>query len=298
MSKDKYNKGLDKTKKSLLSKLKDVFSSNKIDDDLYEELIEVLILSDIPFNVSEEIIENVKENATKKDVKDINKLYDLIKEEIKNRLKLNLWDKEIKKPALILFIGVNGAGKTTTIAKLANKFLKEDKKVILAAADTFRAAASEQLATWADRLNVPIVKSKQGQDPASVIYDCLDSAKAKNMDIILADSAGRLQNKKNLMDELNKIYRVCDKFKGDYNLYTVLVLDAGAGQNSVIQAQSFNESAKVDGIIMTKLDGSAKGGVIVSLAGEDKPPMWYVGLGEGLEDLEEFDVDDFVDAII
>ena len=298
MSKDKYDLGLNKTKKSLLSKLKDVFSSNKIDDDLYEELIEVLVLSDIPFSISEEIIENVKQKATKKEIKDINKLHDLIKEEIRIKLSTNLWDKEIKKPALILFIGVNGAGKTTTIAKLANKFLKEDNKVILAAADTFRAAASEQLSIWADRLNVPIVKSKQGQDPASVIYDCLDSAKAKKMDIILADSAGRLQNKKNLMDELNKIYRVCDKFKGDYNLYTVLVLDAGAGQNSVIQAKSFNESAKVDGIVMKKLDGSAKGGVIVSLAGENNPPMWYVGLGEGLDDLEEFDVDDFVDAII
>lgn len=298
LAKDNYVEGLSKTKKGFLDKLKEVFTGRKIDDEMYEELIEALILSDIPFDVSEDIIENVKDNANRKEIKDSDKLYDLIREEIKERLDLNVWDKEIKTPAIILFIGVNGAGKTTTIAKMANKFIKEDKKVLFAAADTFRAAASDQLATWADRLNVPIIKSKQGQDPASVIYDAIESGKAKDIDIIFADSAGRLQNKKNLMDELNKIYRVCDKFKGDYNLYTVLVLDAGAGQNSVIQAKSFNESAKVDGIIMTKLDGSAKGGVIVSLAGEKNPPMWYIGLGESLDDLEEFNSERFVKAIL
>lgn len=298
MPSEKYEIGLEKTKKGFIERLKEVFSGKRIDDDTYEELIEALILSDIPFALSEDIVENVRENATRADIKDAEKLQDLIKEEIKRRLDSNLWDGNIEEPAIILFIGVNGAGKTTTIAKIAHRYLKEDKKVIMAAADTFRAAASEQLATWADRLGVPIIKSVQGQDPASVIYDCIESAKARGSDIILADSAGRLQNKKNLMDELNKIYRVCEKFRGNYNLYTVLVLDAGAGQNSVIQAESFSEAAKVDGIIMTKLDGSAKGGVIVSLSGEGKPPMWYVGLGEGLEDLERFDSEDFVNAII
>ena len=298
MPSEKYEIGLEKTKKGFIERLKEVFSGKRIDDDTYEELIEALILSDIPFALSEDIVENVRENATRADIKDAEKLQDLIKEEIKRRLDSNLWDGNIEEPAIILFIGVNGAGKTTTIAKIAHRYLKENKKVIMAAADTFRAAASEQLATWADRLGVPIIKSVQGQDPASVIYDCIESAKARGSDIILADSAGRLQNKKNLMDELNKIYRVCEKFRGNYNLYTVLVLDAGAGQNSVIQAESFSEAAKVDGIIMTKLDGSAKGGVIVSLSGEGKPPMWYVGLGEGLEDLERFDSEDFVNAII
>ena len=298
MSTEKYEIGLEKTKKGFLSRLKEVFSGKKIDDDTYEELIEALILSDIPFALSEDIVENVRESATRKDIKDVEKLQDLIREEIKRRLDMNLWDGVIDEPAIILFIGVNGAGKTTTIAKVANMYLKENKKVIMAAADTFRAAASEQLATWAERLDVPIVKSTQGQDPASVIYDCIESAKARQSDIILADSAGRLQNKKNLMDELNKIYRVCNKFRGNYNLYTVLVLDAGAGQNSVIQAESFAEAAKVDGIIMTKLDGSAKGGVIVSLSGEGKAPMWYIGLGEGLDDLERFDSEAFVNAII
>ena len=298
MPSEKYEIGLEKTKKGFIERLKEVFSGKRIDDDTYEELIEALILSDIPFALSEDIVENVRENATRADIKNAEKLQDLIKEEIKRRLDSNLWDGNIEEPAIILFIGVNGAGKTTTIAKIAHRYLKEDKKVIMAAADTFRAAASEQLATWADRLGVPIIKSVQGQDPASVIYDCIESAKARGSDIILADSAGRLQNKKNLMDELNKIYRVCEKFRGNYNLYTVLVLDAGAGQNSVIQAESFSEAAKVDGIIMTKLDGSAKGGVIVSLSGEGKPPMWYVGLGEGLEDLERFDSEDFVNAII
>ena len=298
MPSEKYEIGLEKTKKGFIERLKEVFSGKRIDDDTYEELIEALILSDIPFALSEDIVENVRENATRADIKDAEKLQELIKEEIKRRLDSNLWDGNIEEPAIILFIGVNGAGKTTTIAKIAHRYLKENKKVIMAAADTFRAAASEQLATWADRLGVPIIKSVQGQDPASVIYDCIESAKARGSDIILADSAGRLQNKKNLMDELNKIYRVCEKFRGNYNLYTVLVLDAGAGQNSVIQAESFSEAAKVDGIIMTKLDGSAKGGVIVSLSGEGKPPMWYVGLGEGLEDLERFDSEDFVNAII
>ena len=298
MPSEKYEIGLEKTKKGFIERLKEVFSGKRIDDDTYEELIEALILSDIPFALSEDIVENVRENATRADIKDAEKLQELIKEEIKRRLDSNLWDGNIEEPAIILFIGVNGAGKTTTIAKIAHRYLKENKKVIMAAADTFRAAASEQLATWADRLGVPIIKSVQGQDPASVIYDCIESAKARESDIILADSAGRLQNKKNLMDELNKIYRVCEKFRGNYNLYTVLVLDAGAGQNSVIQAESFSEAAKVDGIIMTKLDGSAKGGVIVSLSGEGKPPMWYVGLGEGLEDLERFDSEDFVNAII
>ena len=293
-----YENGLSKTKQGFMAKIKDALSGKHIDDEVYEELIEALILSDIPFAISEEIIEAARENATKKDIKDTDRLYGLIKDEIKERLSLNLWDKEIKEPAIILFVGINGAGKTTTIAKLANKFLKEDKTVLLAAADTFRAAACEQLSVWADRLNVPIIKSTVGQDPASVVYDSLNSAKAKGYDIILADSAGRLQSKKNLMDELNKIYRVANREKGEYNLYTVLVLDAGAGQNSAIQAKSFAESVEVDGIIMTKLDSSAKGGVIVSLAGEGNPPIWYLGFGETLEDLEEFDSDKFVDAIL
>lgn len=278
-----YESGLFKTKKTFAEKLKGIFSAGKIDDEVYDDLVEALILSDIPYAVSEEIVENVKQKATDKKVSDTKELDTFIKEEIKNRLNENKWDKEIKKPSIILFIGVNGAGKTTTIAKLAKKFKEQGDSVLLAAADTFRAAACEQLATWADRVDVPIIKSQEGQDPASVIYDAVDSAKAKNHNIILADTAGRLQSKTNLMNELEKIYRVCEKIKGDYNLYTVLVLDAGAGQNSILQAKSFEEAAKIDGIIMTKLDGSSKGGIIVALAGENKPPMWYVGLGESLE---------------
>ncbi len=293
-----YEDGLNKTKQSFMSKIKNVLSGKYIDDDTYEELIEALILSDIPFSISEEIIESAKENASKKDIRDTDRLYQLIKDEIKERLSSNLWDKEIKTPAIILFVGVNGAGKTTTIAKIANKLIKEEKNVLLAAADTFRAAACEQLSVWADKLNVPIIKSTQGQDPASVVYDALSSGKAKGYDVILADSAGRLQSKKNLMDELNKIYRVAKKECGDYNLYTVLVLDAGAGQNSAIQAESFSKSVEVNGIIMTKLDSSAKGGVIVSLAGEDNPPIWYLGLGETLDDIDEFEPEKFVDAIL
>ncbi len=297
LSSDKFKSGLFKTKKSFSDKLKDVFLKNKIDEDVYEDLIEILITSDIPYHLSEEIIENARKIATKEDIVAPEKLHPIILNEIDKKLKENVWDEKIKKPAIILFIGVNGAGKTTTIAKLGNKLKEEGSSVLLAAGDTFRAAACEQLATWASRIDVPIVKSSEGQDPASVVYDAIHSGKAKNCDVILIDTAGRLQTKTNLMNELNKIYRVCEKEKEEYNLYTLLVLDAGAGQNSVIQAKSFCENAKVDGLIMTKLDGSSKGGVIIALSGKETPPMWYVGLGEGLDDLEVFDKEKYLSAI-
>lgn len=295
--KDKFQFGLSKTKKSFAKKLADVFTGKEIDEDVYEELIELLITSDVPFSVSEQIIENAKKNAKKNDIKDKDKLMNVVAIEAKNIVDKNKWDKQINFPCAILFVGVNGVGKTTTIAKLANKFKKEGKSVSLVAADTFRAAACEQLDVWAKRINVPIIKSREGQDPSSVVFDGLSHAKAKNVDVLLCDTAGRLQSKQNLMDELNKIYRVLRNNSEDINIYTLMVLDAGAGQNSIVQAESFSQSVNIDGIIMTKLDGSAKGGVLLGLSGKVDVPIWYVGLGEGLEDMVEFDSDDYIKGI-
>lgn len=291
-----WNKGFLKTKKTLSERFAGLFKGS-IDEDLYEELIETLVLSDIPYVIAEQIVENAKEKLTRSEKSDEHSVRSAVKQSALELISAGDKFEGIDFPAVILVTGVNGAGKTTTIAKLAGRMLKDGKSVILAAADTFRAAASDQLDIWAQRLGVPIVKSMQGQDAAGVVFDALQSAKAKRADALICDTAGRLQSKKNLMNELEKIYRVCEKNRGEYNLYTILVLDAMSGQNSIAQLESFSEYAKPNGIILTKTDGSAKGGVLLGIAAKGNASVWYVGTGEAVDDLEEFDAVKYIDAI-
>ncbi|MFA0816348.1 MAG: signal recognition particle-docking protein FtsY [Anaerofustis sp.] len=294
---EKIGKGFSKTKKTLSDRIKELFVGN-IDDDLFEELVECLVLSDVPFLTAEQIIDDAKEHLSKSQMGEIESVKDEVRKSALRLLAQSEVFGGIKLPALVLVSGVNGAGKTTSIAKLANLYRKQGKSILLAAADTFRAAASEQLSIWAERLDVPIIKSSEGQDPSSVVFDAIQSAHARDYDLVLCDTAGRLQNKKNLMQELEKIYRVCEKNKGNLNLYTLLVLDAMSGQNSINQLRSFSEVAKPDGIILTKTDGSSKGGVLLGIAAETDTPIWYVGTGEGLEDIAEFDSEAYVNAIL
>ncbi len=297
MQDKKIISGFAKTKKTLAERIKDVFTGT-IDDTLYEELIECLILSDVPYLTAEKIIEEAKDSLSRSSMNDIETVKKAVAESALHLLETKSKPMHIEFPALILVTGVNGVGKTTTIAKLANLFKQQGKSILLAAADTFRAAASEQLAVWADRLNIPIIKSSEGQDPSSVIYDALDSACARGYDVVLCDTAGRLQNKKNLMNELEKIYRTCEKNKQDYSLYTLLVLDAMSGQNSINQLKLFSEVAKPDGVVLTKTDGSAKGGVLLGIADETDISIWFLGTGEGLEDIAPFDAESYTNAIL
>lgn len=295
----KLKQGLTKTRNNISYELDSMFHGfTEIDDDLYEELEEILITSDIGVNTTEEIIDQLKEDVIEKHIfkpEDLRQcLIDTIAE------KMSVCDNDYQfeeKKSVVLVIGVNGVGKTTSIGKLAARYKQEGKKVILAAADTFRAAAVEQLAEWADRAQVDIIKGVEGQDPASVVYDGVCSAKAKNADILLVDTAGRLQNKKNLMEELKKIDRIIDREYPDAYRETLVVLDATTGQNALQQAKEFNEAAKINGIILTKLDGSAKGGIVIAIQSEMKIPVKFVGVGEKIEDLQKFDSEDFVKAL-
>lgn len=295
----KLKQGLTKTRNNISYELDSMFHGfAEIDDDLYEELEEILITSDIGVNTTEEIIDQLKEDVIEKHIfkpEDLRQcLIDTIAE------KMSVCDNDYQfeeKKSVVLVIGVNGVGKTTSIGKLAARYKQEGKKVILAAADTFRAAAVEQLAEWADRAQVDIIKGIEGQDPASVVYDGVCSAKAKNADILLVDTAGRLQNKKNLMEELKKIDRIIDREYPDAYRETLVVLDATTGQNALQQAKEFNEAAKINGIILTKLDGSAKGGIVIAIQSEMKIPVKFVGVGEKIEDLQKFDSEDFVKAL-
>ena len=295
----KLKQGLTKTRNNISYELDSMFHGfAEIDDDLYEELEEILITSDIGVNTTEEIIDQLKEDVIEKHIfkpEDLRQcLIDTIAE------KMSVCDNDYQfeeKKSVVLVIGVNGVGKTTSIGKLAARYKQEGKKVILAAADTFRAAAVEQLAEWADRAQVDIIKGVEGQDPASVVYDGVCSAKAKNADILLVDTAGRLQNKKNLMEELKKIDRIIDREYPDAYRETLVVLDATTGQNALQQAKEFNEAAKINGIILTKLDGSAKGGIVIAIQSEMKIPVKFVGVGEKIEDLQKFDSEDFVKAL-
>lgn len=294
---DKLGYGFLKTKKNISERIKEVFTGG-VDEALYEELTECLVLADVPVACAEKIIDCAKEKLIRKKLSDIEALKEAVRESITDMLSSKQKAVCIETPAIVLFTGVNGVGKTTTIAKVANILNNEGKRVLLAAADTFRAAASEQLAVWAKRLNVPVVKSAQGQDPAGIIYDALDSAKAKSCDVVLCDTAGRLQNKANLMNELAKIYKVCAKFSDSFNVYTLIVLDAALGQNSLSQLEGFLSVVKADGIVLTKTDGSAKGGVVIGMADKYDVPVWYVGTGEGLEDIAPFDAARYAQAVI
>lgn len=293
-------KGLLKTKQNIGASFRSFFLGKKIDDELFEELEEQLLIADIGVPTTSKIIKNLTEHASRKELQDAELLYQQLKVEMADILEPVAQPLEIdstKKPYVILMVGVNGVGKTTTIGKLARKFQAEGKSVMLAAGDTFRAAAVEQLQVWGERNHIPVVAQSTGSDSASVIFDAMQSAAARNIDILIADTAGRLQNKNNLMDELKKIVRVMKKYDETAPHEIMLTLDAGTGQNAISQAKLFNEAVGLTGISLTKLDGTAKGGVIFAIADQFKLPIRYIGVGEKIEDLREFNAKEFIEAL-
>ena len=288
---------LKKTKDNLSGKLRVLFSKNKLGDEFYEELEEILISSDVSVATAEEVVERVKEKAIEGKLKDEAYVTDLLRGILTEILE-EAEVPDLSYPCVIMLVGVNGVGKTTTIGKLAHYFLEKGKSVTVAAADTFRAAASEQLAVWAERAKVRIVKHEEGSDPAAVIFDAVSSAKAKGTDVVIVDTAGRLHVKDNLMKELQKMDRVVTREYPEADFLKLLVLDATTGQNAVPQARTFDEAVELDGLVLTKLDGTAKGGFVFSLAAELALPVIFAGVGEKMEDLERFDAKSFVEAIL
>lgn len=287
---------LKKTKDNISSKLSALFARD-LGDDFYDELEEILISADISVRTAEDIVEQIREEAKKEKLKDKEYVINLLKDVIEDTL-CEAEVPEIEYPAVIMLVGVNGVGKTTTIGKLANYFVRQKKSVTLAAADTFRAAASDQLSVWADRAGVRIVKHEEGSDPSAVVFDAISSARAKKTDVVIVDTAGRLHVKANLMEELKKMDRVVRRDYPEAHFYKFLVLDATTGQNALSQARLFDEAVELDGIVLTKLDGTAKGGFVVSLCGELQIPVVFVGTGEKLDDLELFDAEEFTEGII
>ena len=293
-------KGLLKTKQNIGAGFRSFFLGKKINDELFEELEEQLLIADIGVPTTSKIIKNLTEHASRKELQDAELLYQQLKVEMADILEPVAQPLKIdstKKPYVILMVGVNGVGKTTTIGKLARKFQAEGKSVMLAAGDTFRAAAVEQLQVWGERNHIPVVAQSTGSDSASVIFDAMQSGAARNIDILIADTAGRLQNKNNLMDELKKIVRVMKKYDETAPHEIMLTLDAGTGQNAISQAKLFNEAVGLTGISLTKLDGTAKGGVIFAIADQFKLPIRYIGVGEKIEDLREFNAKEFIEAL-
>ena len=294
----KIKQGLQKTKDSLIGKIQRVANSfTKIDEELFEELEETMIMSDIGVATSEEICNRLRKKIKERGVTDPALIMELIQEVIAEIMGDDTGLDLTKSPAVIMVIGVNGAGKTTTIGKLCYQFKNEGKKVIVAAADTFRAAAIDQLQVWTDRAGVEIVKHAEGSDPGAVVYDALDAAKARGCDVVIIDTAGRLHNKKNLMEELAKINRIIDTKAGECSREVLLVLDATTGQNAVNQAKLFSETAPISGIVLTKLDGTAKGGIVISIKNELGIPVKLIGVGEKIDDLQPFDSKTFVEAL-
>jgi len=296
----KLKLGLSRTKESIGSGIVSLFRGKAIDDELFEELETQLLLADVGMDTTVKIIKTLTESSDRKQLKDGDALYQLLKEQMADILKKvesPLTLKAESGPFVILMVGVNGVGKTTTIGKMAKQFQQQGKKVMLAAGDTFRAAAVEQLQVWGDRNNIPVVAQQTGSDSASVIFDAFQSAKAKNIDVLIADTAGRLQNKEHLMEELKKVVRVMKKIAPDAPHEIMLTLDAGTGQNAVSQTKLFNEAVGLTGISLTKLDGTAKGGVIFAIADQFNIPIRYVGIGEGIDDLRPFNSQDFVNAL-
>lgn len=297
---DKLKQGLSKTKTSFNEKINNVFSNfRKVDEEFLEELEEALILSDIGIETSEKIIGNLRERIKKQKIEDEEEVKNVLREIMKEILdvtepKLNL----DTNPSVILVIGVNGVGKTTSIGKIAAKLTREGKKVVIAAADTFRAAAVEQLEIWAKRSGAEIVKREEGVDPASVVYDAIAKTKEVGADVLICDTAGRLHNKKYLMDELNKIQKVINKEMEEASKEVLLVIDGTTGQNAISQVKAFKEEANITGLVLTKLDGTAKGGVVIGIVEENKIPVKFIGVGEQIDDMEIFDSEDFVKAII
>ncbi|MBQ4155510.1 MAG: signal recognition particle-docking protein FtsY [Clostridia bacterium] len=294
----KISQGLKKTRDSLSGAVNSVISSfTKIDDELFEELEETLILADTGVNTATAICEMLKKKVKEERVTDPSMITDMLKQVIVEMMSNDNSIKTDTKPSLILVIGVNGVGKTTSIGKIANMYKKQGKSVILGAADTFRAAAAEQLTIWADRAGVPIVKHMEGADPSAVVFDTIASAKSRNSDVIICDTAGRLHNKKNLMDELSKMSRVINRELPDADVEVLLVLDATTGQNAVNQAREFKEAAGITGIILTKLDGTARGGVVLAINQELGIPVKLIGVGEQIDDLQDFSAQDFANAL-
>ena len=293
----KIKDALKKTREGVSTKLRLLFAKNKLGEDFYDELEEILISADVSVRTAEEVVEEVKEEAIGGKVKDQAFVTDLLKDILEEKLE-EAPVPEIKYPCVIMFVGVNGVGKTTTIGKVANYFVSQRKSVTVAAADTFRAAASDQLSVWAERANVRIVKHEEGSDPSAVIFDALSSAKARGTDVVLVDTAGRLHVKENLMKELQKMDRVVTREFPEAQFLKFLVLDATTGQNAVSQARVFDEAVELDGIVLTKLDGTAKGGFVFSLCSELNIPVVFTGVGEKMEDLVPFDAEQFVEGFI
>lgn len=296
---NKLKEGLQKTRKGITEKIDQVLVSfGKIDDDLFDELEEILISSDVGIETSIRIIEDIKKKVRERKIIDASKVRDLLKEELIEILGQDNAELKLEtQPSVIIVIGVNGVGKTTSIGKIAHSLKQKGKKVILAAGDTFRAAAIDQLEIWANRVGVDIIKHTEGSDPAAVIFDAVQAAKARKADVLICDTAGRLHTKKNLMEELKKISRILDRELPGASRETLLVLDATTGQNAIQQAKIFNDSADITGIVLTKLDGTAKGGIVISVKSEMNIPVKLIGVGEGIDDLQRFDSKEFVEAL-
>ena len=297
---DKLKSGLNKTKESFNEKINNVFSNfRKVDEDFLEELEEILIMSDIGVETSTKIINNLRERMKKEKIEDEEEVKKVLREEMKNIL--DVTDVQLKlntKPSVILVVGVNGVGKTTSIGKIANRLAKDGKKIVVAAADTFRAAAVEQLEVWANRAGADIVKRQERVDPASVVYDAIKITKESGADVLIVDTAGRLHNKKYLMDELNKIQKVILKEMPEADKEVLLVIDGTTGQNAISQVKAFKQEADITGLVLTKLDGTAKGGAVLGIVEENKIPVKFIGVGEQIDDMEIFNSEDFVKAII
>ncbi len=297
---DKLKNGLGKTKQNINDKINNVFANfRKVDEELLDELEEALIMSDIGIETSTKIISELRNRIKKENIQDEEAVKTALREEMVKLLDVGETKLDLStSPAVILVVGVNGVGKTTSIGKIANNLRKSGKKVVIAAADTFRAAAVEQIEIWADRANCELVKRPEGSDPASVVFDAIQVAKEQHADVLICDTAGRLHNKKNLMDELGKINKVINRELPDASKETLLVLDGTTGQNAIMQVKAFKETTDITGIVLTKLDGTAKGGVVVGIVAENKIPVKYIGIGEQIDDMEVFNSEDFVEAII
>ncbi|MDO5327394.1 MAG: signal recognition particle-docking protein FtsY [Clostridia bacterium] len=292
----RLKQGLTKTRGGLTDKVDElVKNTREVDDDFYDELTDILILADVGMAATTDIMDKLRARVAEQKIKDADKAKEVFKQILVEEM--NIPRPNLRWPMVMFVVGVNGVGKTTTIGKLALRFQEIGRSVMLAAADTFRAAADEQLAVWAERANVPIIRRPEGSDPASVVFDAVQSAKAKKTDLLIVDTAGRLHNKKNLMDELSKMRRIIDREYPEAEMRCMLVLDATTGQNGIQQAKQFKEAAEINGIVLTKLDGTAKGGVAIAIRKELNIPVWYIGVGEGIDDLQAFDAKEFVNAL-
>ena len=295
----KLKQGLSKTRSNIVDSIESVFTSHdKIDDDFYEELEEILVMGDVGIHATEEILDELKLAVKKRECRKPDECREYLIDVIKEKMRVTESDYEfLDKPSVVMVIGVNGVGKTTTIGKLAHIYRNKGKSVLIAAADTFRAAASEQLEIWAERAGVDMIGANDGADPSSVIYDAVNAARSRHVDVLLCDTAGRLHNKKNLMNELEKMNRIIDKNYPGVKRENLIVLDATTGQNALNQAREFGEVAPLSGIVLTKMDGAAKGGIAIAIQSELGIPVKFIGVGEGIDDLQEFDSDTFVNAL-